>query len=141
MQWSAAPNAGFSPEGVTTWLPVHPNYRTRNVEAQSANPDSLLNYYKRLIALRKNSLALRQGMFTPVTYGMRFILAYLRQAGDETVLVALNFSERRQNLVLGHELAGRRWELLLSSKRASMVPVEGNLIPLEPNEALVLRQI
>lgn len=140
MQWSAAPNAGFSPAGVTTWLPVHPNYRTRNVEAQSADPNSLLNYYKRLIALRKNSLALRQGMFTPVTYGTRFILAYLRQVEGETVLVALNFSERRQNLVLGHELAGRRWELLLSSKRASMVPVEGSLIPLEPNEALLLRQ-
>ncbi len=138
MQWSAAPNAGFAFPGVEPWLPVHPNYKTRNVMAQQADPDSLLNWYKRLVAARKAHPALRTGMFLPVTYGTRFVFSYLRQLEGETLLVALNFSGRRQQLVLGRELAGRSWELLLSNKRSSMAPVKGSLIPLEPNEALIL---
>jgi alpha-glucosidase len=55
-------------------------------------------------------------------------------------MVALNFSSRRQRLVLGRELAGRKWELLLSNKRTSMVAVESDVLPLEPNEALFLKQ-
>lgn len=141
MQWSAAPNAGFSPANIPPWLPVHPNYPRRNVMAQQADPHSLLNWYKRLISTRKEHASLRKGMFIPVTIGTRFILAYLRQSEAETTLVVLNFSSNRQQLVLGRELAGRKWELLLSNKRASMVPVEGTLIPLEANEALILKQM
>ncbi len=140
MQWSAAPNAGFAVESAETWLPVHPDFRSRNVMNQQADPDSLLNWYKRVIGVRKAHPALRTGMFSPITYGTRFLLAYLRQTKDETVMVALNFSSRRQRLVLGRELAGRRWELLLSNKRSSMVPVDSDVLPLEPNEALILRQ-
>jgi alpha-glucosidase len=139
MQWSAAPNAGFSPLGVETWLPVHPDFKTRNVMEQQADPDSLLNWYKRLVGARKTHPALRTGAFIPVTDGTNFILSYLRQADAETLLVALNFSSRRQQLVLGREFSGRKWELLLSNKRTSMIPVEGALIPLEPNEALILK--
>jgi alpha-glucosidase len=138
MQWSAAPNAGFSPLGVETWLPVHPNFKTRNVMNQQADPDSLLNWYKRLVEARKTHPALRSGTFLPVTDGTNFILSYLRQTDEETLLVALNFSSRRQQLVLDRELAGRKWKLLLSNKRSSMTPVEGALIPLEPDEALIL---
>ena len=139
MQWSSAPNAGFSPLGVDTWLPVHPDFKTRNVMGQQADPDSLLNWYKRLVGLRKTYPALRAGAFLPVTDGTNFILSYLRQTEAETLLVALNFSSRRQQLVLGRELSGRKWELLLSNKRTSMIPVEGALIPLEPNEALIFK--
>ena len=139
MQWSAAPNAGFSPLGVETWLPVHPNFKTRNVMNQQADPNSLLNWYKRLVEVRKSfTRRCVQGAFLPVTDGTNFILSYLRQTDEETLLVALNFSSRRQQLVLGRALAGRKWKLLLSNKRTSMIPVEGALIPLEPNEALIL---
>jgi alpha-glucosidase len=141
MQWSAAPNAGFSPAGVRPWLPVHPNYLRRNVDAQQADPDSLLNWTKSLIATRHQHPALRIGMITPITYGTRFILAYLRQTEGETVMVVLNFSSKRQRLVLGRELAGRTWKLLLSNKRNSMVATDSSVIPLEPNEALILKQI
>jgi glycosidase len=52
-QWANAPNAGFSPPGVATWLPVNPNYAQGvNVADQEQNPNSLLNYYRRLIAVR-----------------------------------------------------------------------------------------
>lgn len=140
MQWSAAPNAGFAPPHTETWLPLHPDYQTRNVMNQQADPDSLLNWYKRLIALRKAHPALRTGSFVPLTQGTNFVLAYLRPVESETVIVALNFSSRRQRLVLGPEQAGRTWSLLLSNRRSSMVPVESDVIPLEPYEAIFLRQ-
>ncbi|HMN59927.1 MAG TPA: alpha-glucosidase [Anaerolinea sp.] len=140
MQWSAAPNAGFAPPHTETWLPLHPDYQTRNVMNQQADPDSLLNWYKRLIALRKAHPALRTGSFVPLTQGTNFVLAYLRPAENEAVLVAFNFSSRRQRLVLGPEQASRSWSLLLSNRRSSMVPVESDVIPLEPYEAIFLRQ-
>lgn len=141
MQWSASPNAGFTPEGVTAWLPLHPNFKTRNVMAQQADPNSLLNWHKRLISARKTHPALRAGAYTPVTDGTRFILAYLRETDSEVILVALNFSNRRQQVLLGPDLAAKKWEFILSNKRGSMVPVESKLIPLEANEALLLKQV
>ncbi len=52
MQWSDDANAGFSDLGVETWLPVHDNYLTLNVEAQEGEPASHLNIYKALASLR-----------------------------------------------------------------------------------------
>ena len=78
-------------------------------------------------------------MFIPLTFDTYFILGYLRQTTDETVLVALNFSGRRKRLVLGGKLASANWELLLSSKREQMGPLHGGLVALEPYEALILR--
>jgi alpha-glucosidase len=139
MQWNDAPNGGFSVPQVTPWLPLHPDGKQRNVAAQEADPDSLLNFYKHLIALRKSSPALRGGLFAPITYGTRFLLAYLRQTEDEMVLVALNFSRRPQRLVLGRQLEGVQWELLLSSQRRELVGIHAGLLPLQPHEAILLR--
>jgi alpha-glucosidase len=141
MQWNAGPNAGFTQATIDPWLPIHPDSSERNVVNQLANPDSLLIFYKSLIALRKETPALRSGMFTPITYGTRFLLAYLRQLPNETVLVALNFSSRRQRLVLGRQLANTRWKLLLSNKRTSMVDPDSDIMVLEPNEAILLKQV
>ena len=139
MQWSPAPNAGFTTNGAKPWLPIHPNASRRSVEAQLADPHSLLNFYRRLIAVRRASPALSGGMFQPVTFGTRFILAYLRQTQDQTVLVALNFSPRRQRLVLGSHLSRAELHLLLSTHRETLPSAaRGALLALEPYEALVI---
>lgn len=137
MQWTDEVNAGFTTGA--PWLPVHPNHPSRNVAAQQADPDSLLNVYKRLLAIRREVVALRKGMLLPITYEPWILLAYLRQYEDQTVLVALNFSRRRTKLVLGRELMQRGWDLLFSSKRAG-ITLQGNLLHLAPEEALVLLQ-
>ena len=139
MQWSAGPNAGFASPRAQPWLPIHPDFTSRNVEAMRAQPDSLLHFYQGLIALRKSHPALRRGMFTPLTYGTRFLLAYLRQTAEETILVALNFSGRRQRLVLGGELARMSWEKLLSSSGQELPVIHNSLLPLGPFEAFILR--
>lgn len=139
MQWDATPQAGFT-SGLP-WLPLHPNSIWRNVEAQRKDDHSLWNFYRRLIALRKEIPALRYGMFQPLTFEPKRLLAYLRQTADDAILVALNFGRRPVNFALGGEVRRSNWELLLSNQRLSL-PAMGHdlLLPLEGYEALILRQ-
>lgn len=96
MQWSAAANAGFT--GGRPWQPVNRGFEEVNVAAQDADPDSLLNHYRRLIHLRNSHPALLRGRFIPVESSCDATVAYMRQAptGDtdaadgQTVLVVLN---------------------------------------------------
>jgi alpha-glucosidase len=138
MQWDGTPGAGFT-RSAQPWLPVHANAAVRNVAAQEQDPSALLNWYRRLIALRRATPALTAGMFLPLTHDTHYLLAYLRETSDQTVLVALNFSRRRKRLVLGQGLARAGWRLLLSTHRATLPPLRGPLLALEPNEALILQ--
>jgi alpha-glucosidase len=61
MQWSDAPNAGFTKAGVTPWLPVPPTYAEVNVKADETQPNSLLDWYKTLIQLKKTNPAFAHG--------------------------------------------------------------------------------
>jgi alpha-glucosidase len=100
MQWSAGPNAGFS-DAPHTWLPVGPEVETRNVDVESSDPASLLNYYKALIRLRKRNAALNHGDLTLIDETNSNVLSFLRRAGRSTVLVAVNFSATTQTVQLG----------------------------------------
>jgi len=91
MQWNEARNAGFT-DGATTWLPIGPDYRSRDVAVESRDPKSLLSYYKALIRLRKENPALKDGTLTLVNETDQRVLSYLRTSGPTTVLVAVNFS-------------------------------------------------
>lgn len=92
MQWDGSPFAGFST--AKPWLPVHPNYVRRNVAAQSEDPGSLLNFTRKLIALRKESPALRSGEFVPLMDCPPGVLAYLRRMDEQTIQIVLNFNGR-----------------------------------------------
>lgn len=136
MQWDDQPHAGFS-TGMP-WLPIHENAAWRNVAAQEAEPSSLLHFYRRLLHLRSETPALRRGMTINLTLDPHAILAYLRQTTDQTVLVALNFSKRHIPLVLGHELYSADWKVLLSSQGERQSEIENGMLPLAPNEAVIL---
>jgi len=116
MQWNTDRFSGFST--ATPWLPVHPDYTIRNVQAHQSDPSSLLNWYRQLIALRREYPALHGGIFQPISYEPRHLLAYLRQTNTQTILVALNYSRRPVNLFLGGELLRMNWKLLVSSNQA-----------------------
>lgn len=95
MQWSNSPNAGFSPSGVNTWLPINPNYKDGiNVYDQDKNPSSLLHYYKHLLRVRKNSSALQHGEYLPLHTTAKEYFAFLRRSENQTVLVVLNYSDK-----------------------------------------------
>jgi alpha-glucosidase len=139
MQWDASTNAGFST--VQPWLPVHPNYTDRNVEAQRANPDSLFHFYRKLLRLRKEIPVLRSGMFQPLTFEPQRLLAYLRQDQEQTILVALNFGRRPVKFAPGGSVRRAEWDLLLSNKRSSLTSITGEtLVPLQGHEAMILVQ-
>jgi len=105
MQWDAGPNAGFS--AVEPWLPVSADYATRNVAVQSADPISILNLYRRLLWYRRNSPALVGGSYQPLDVGCDDCFVYLRVAGNERRLVALNFAARACRISVPGQSAGR----------------------------------
>ncbi len=96
MQWNSSANAGFST--ATPWLPVAPNYKTRNVQVELKAPDSILNFYKRVLALRKDEPALKYGDYIALNNEDPNVLSYLRKYNDESVLVVLNMSAEPQTV-------------------------------------------
>ena len=108
MQWNSSAQAGFS-TNPKTWLPVTANYRTVNVESESAEADSLLNWYRRLGALRRSNAALRSGRTVMLDRDNPSVLSYARvAAGGESVLISLNMSAQPQSVALGLAAAGLR---------------------------------
>ena len=141
MQWDGSLNGGFCGPSAVPWLPIHQDYSFRNAAAQRESPNSLLNFYRKLIALRKAAPALTRGEFIPLPQSTRHLLVYLRQTQDQTVLVALNFSGRSQPLALEDRLVGSTRRLLLSSHPSRMPELHGNLINLDPDEALIVELV
>jgi alpha-glucosidase len=97
MQWNDGDHGGFS--AARPWLPINPDFIDRNVATQRANPDSLFNFTKQLLALRKKTSALRHGEFVALDSGPN-ILAYLRTTNEEVVLVAINFNKHAETLTV-----------------------------------------
>jgi alpha-glucosidase len=117
MQWSNAANAGFSPPGVQTWLPVNPNYAQGvNVADELVDPDSLLNFYRRLLRVRRQTPALISGDYVPLHEEAQDYLAFLRSSPDDhqTCLVVLNMSA--QSHLLTFDLPVSTAHVLFSSR-------------------------
>jgi len=102
LQWANAPNAGFSPGGVETWLPINPNYAEGiNMAEQLADPDSMLNFYKRMLHVRRETPALIAGDYQPLHEDAEDYLAFLRGTDEQTCLVVLNMSPKAHTLRFG----------------------------------------
>lgn len=89
MQWNDGPNAGFTTG--TPWLKVNPNYTRINAAEQQGRADSVLSYYKRLIALRKSLPVFTWGSFEPAFADRELVMAYVRADENDRILVAANF--------------------------------------------------
>ena len=105
MQWSPDRNAGFSrADPQRLYLPPIMDavygYPSTNVEAQSRDPNSLLSWTKRMLAVRKTSRAFGRGARRFLRPGNRKILAYLREFGDDTILCVANLSRSAQPVEL-----------------------------------------
>ncbi len=102
MQWDASPNAGFCPPAVTPWLPLAEDHEEINIAREESDPFSMLTLVRSLLELRRSSLALEIGRYQAVENDglSQDCLVYLRVAGVERYLVALNFSAEEQILAL-----------------------------------------
>ena len=133
VQWDASANAGFSPEGVTTWINVNPNYPAINAEAVLADEDSIFYHYQQLVALRRGELKdlMVYASFAPVDSLQvphdedEAVYAYTRTGGadgspaNESLLVISNFTadELERDFAVLNEAreAGARVELVSSN--------------------------
>ena len=126
MQWDASANAGFS--AATPWLPVHDDYTQVNVEAESADPDSPLSWYRKLAALRAERDELVAGSFEELMADDEQVYAFRRQGEDHAAVVLANLS--------GEEAS---YDAALVADMKLLAGTHGNTEPgtLRPLEAVV----
>ena len=93
MQWSAAPNAGFT--NGTPWIEVNGNYSQLNVERDIGDPNGVFQHYRRLIALRREYEIIRHGAFQALLLEHPALFAFERKLGSEHLLVVVNMSRQK----------------------------------------------
>jgi alpha-glucosidase len=141
MQWDTSSNAGFT-TSPTPWLPVPPSYKQRNVAVEEKDPDSLLNFYKQLIRLRRNQPALRDGQQTSVNCHDADVLSFVRKNPNsgESLLVVLNMSNKSKKVALDLKtqgLTGNTAKPLLAYPKSSATEIPLDAVPIVPFATLV----
>jgi glycosidase len=134
MSWSGEANAGFS--SVKPFRPNVINWKTHNVAAENKQSDSLLNWYRQLIAARTAEPALSVGSFNPISAADAPVLAFTRELDGSRVLVLINYAYREASFVLPAALQGLAWKALVPT--AAPVPA-GTTWKLAPQQVLVLK--
>lgn len=133
MQWNTSANAGFSE--AKPWLPVPASYKTHNVATELKAPDSILNFYRRVLALRHQDQALRDGEYVALNESDPNVLSYLRRYKDEAVLVVLNMSSSPQKVSFDLQTKGltaSKATTLLSTGKSKSASVSLQSISLDP---------
>ena len=132
MQWTGEENAGFT--AGTPWLRVNSNYTAINVEKETIDPNSVLNFYKKLIALRKDpeyKETVVYGALEPFMEDRHNLMAYYRK-GDKTLLVVGNYQWDKQEITLPSEC-----KKVLINNYPDMV-LDGNSVKLHGYQVLVV---
>jgi alpha-glucosidase len=133
MQWDSTANAGFSQ--AKPWLPVPASYKTHNVATELKEQDSILNFYRRVLALRHQDAALRDGEYVALNENDPNVLSYLRRYKDEAVLVVLNMSSMPQKVsfdLQAQGLTASKATTMLSTGKAKNASVSLQSISLDP---------
>jgi alpha-glucosidase len=139
MQWNHEANAGFSK--AKPWLPVPASAATHNVADERKDPDSVLSFYRKLLALRHSEPALLEGDYVSVNEDSPNVLTYLRRYKGEAVLVILNMSAVEQSVPFDLSATGftaPKLEVLLTSFHKR---VKGNfaVLPMEPYSVFIAK--
>lgn len=135
MQWDSSRNAGLCSEESEPWLPVEPRYGAINVEYEESHPNSLLQCYKSLLRLRRQTPALHSGSMHLMNLSLhkKSLLSFERKYDKQIVQVWLNFSNRPIQI----DEIQERAELIFSTLRES-TPLSNTGIHLEPFQGIIL---
>lgn len=133
-QWDTTMNAGFSTG--KPWIQVNRNYKVINQAQQESDPNSCLNYFRKLTALRKSHPELVYGKYTLLDKPNDKVYAYTRELDGQTVVVLLNFSFTEAETTIPSDL--KNATLLLSNYGNTAIP-QGKTVTLRPYEAMVLK--
>ena len=135
MQWTSGENGGFT-KGIP-WLKVNPLFKDVNVEAQEQDPDSVLNYYRKLVALRKSDElkeVFTYGEFLPEYENVDGVMAFYRKDESRCILVAANFGKDAATIKLKSEIE----KVWLSNRIDGTVDCEKDSLNLRSCEVVVL---
>jgi len=135
IQWTGDRNSGFTPSN--PWLPVNHDYKRVNLAAQKKDPNSLFHFYRGLINFRNNSMALQRGEIQFLDLKNPQILAFKRQDPVESLLIILNFSSRKQPVVLPSEFSGAK---LVFSWKKDNIEMQKNQLKLPPSGLGIFRE-
>jgi alpha-glucosidase len=131
MLWDATRYAGFSDH--PPWLPLTPDHSTVNVECQARESASFLALYRALLRIRKSHPSLSIGAYAKFP-APSSVLAYLRDLGDERLLIALNFSAEARQFSLGSIGEGH---ILLSTCMDRVAEKLADVLRLRGNEGII----
>lgn len=134
MQWDAGAFAGFS--SVEPWLPVSASYQKMNVAAESNDPHSILSLYRFLIHLRQKSEALLHGSYRSVEVKNHHIFGFMRESGNEQLLILINFSPSMQQAETDIERGRIVCDTFLDRKAGDTVELKN--FELRPNEGCII---
>lgn len=123
VQWSDAPNAGFTTG--TPWFRVNENYREINVAAQEADPDSLLNFYRKLLKFRKDNALALYGDYREYFPESRDFYVYERRYGSERLLVICSFSAELKRFDAPEDVWLEEWTQVLGNYDYNFVIANG----------------
>ncbi|HSL85876.1 MAG TPA: alpha-glucosidase, partial [Bacteroidales bacterium] len=135
MQWSSKKYAGFS--RALPWIKVNPNYSYINVEAELKRENSLIDFYRKIISMRRNSSALNDGAIIPVDRDNPHVIAYLRETAEESLLMVINLCEKKTEVNL-EEVMTSEWYCELGTYGIHHYE---SIMSLHPYEALVFRKV
>ncbi|MFO1446278.1 alpha-glucosidase [Bacillus sp. Bva_UNVM-123] len=138
MQWSARKNAGFT--NGTPWIGVNPNYSKINVEAQENDPNSILNYYKKMIQLRKKAELFTYGIYDILQEAHPSLYAYTRTLGDQKAIILCNLSPESVTVDKVDDIVYKRSELILSNLEV-VDHEQTETLQLSPYEARIYARI
>ena len=132
MQWDTSKNAGFT-TGIP-WLPINPNYKTVNAATEGEDPQSVLNHFKKMTALRKKNEVLVYGDYELLQKAHKQIYAYTRTLYNNQFLVLLNFSNTEA--AIGINTLFEYEELLINNYES--LEKTGTSAVLKPYQAVIL---
>ncbi|MGZ3756512.1 MAG: glycoside hydrolase family 13 protein [Mucilaginibacter sp.] len=133
-QWDNSREAGFT--NGKPWLKVNPNYSTVNVATEEKDPGSVLNYFRKIVTLRKSTLAFVYGSYQLLDSANPDVYSYIRQLKDEKYLVVLNFKAYEASAKTGIDLAHSK--ILINNCPVSPT-IKGGDITLKPYQAVVFK--
>lgn len=136
MQWDTKKNSGFTTG--RPWLKVNPNYEKINVATEDKDPESVLNFYRQLIALRKKEQTFITGTFTLLAAKDPDIFAYLR-TGKKQFLIVTNISQKVRKFTLPKKVWQKNWQLVVANDQNAPQTVSQNM-QLNPYDAWLFEQ-
>ena len=133
IQWNAGENAGFTTG--KPWLKVNENHLFLNAEIQEKDPNSVLNYFRKIVKLRKENPVLVYGKYTLLDKDNPNVYSYTRELDGKKILIALNFSEKNAVYVPGFSLEKSK---ISSSNYSELFVDNKNNTILRPYEAMII---